>query len=109
MEILSVRYRTFLVNAGVDAAVCEMKVREGLRDWFVYVTSCVGEQFLAARSSPFDNMFEGASGGKSDIGVLREFEDREKARADRRYGKAFRKLCAVFDQIVELNMDATGA
>ena len=69
----------------------------------------VGEQFLAARSSPFDNMFEGASGGKSDIGVLREFEDREKARADRRYGKAFRKLCAVFDQIVELNMDATGA
>ena len=109
MEILSVRYRTFLVNAGVDAAVCEMKVREGLRDWFVYVTSCVGEQFLAARSSPFDNMFEGASGGKSDIGVLREFEDREKARADRRYGKTFRKLCAVFDQIVELNMDATGA
>ena len=109
MEILSVRYRTFLVNAGVDASLCEMEVREELQDLFVCVTSCAGEQFLAARRSPFDSMFEGAAGETSDIGVLCEFEGREKACADRRYGKAFRKLCAVFDQIVELDMDAAGA
>lgn len=109
MEILSVRYRTFLVGPGVDATACEMEVREGRRDWFVYVTVCVGEQFLAARRSPFDDMFVGADGKTSDIGVLREFEDREKAFADRRYGKAFRKLCAVLDQIMELNMDAADA
>ena len=105
MEILSVRYRTFMVGPGVDATMCEMEIYDGRRSWFVSVTVCVGEHFLATRCSPYDDMFAEKDDEQSDLGVLRDCEGREKACADRRYGKAFRKLCAVLDQIKELNAD----
>ncbi len=105
MEILRVRYRKFSVNAGVDAVGCEMEVRAGKQDWFVFMTACAGEQFVVARRSPFDDMFNGVAEKPSDVGVLREFENRKKACADRRYGKAIRKLCAVFDMIMDLDLE----
>ena len=101
MEILSVRYRTFMVNPGVDGTMCEMEVWGGRRSWFVSVLVCAGEHFIAARNSPYDDMFNTPCGEQSDIGVLRRFEDREKACANPRYGKAFQKLCAVLDKIME--------
>ena len=94
-----------MVGPGVDATMCEMEVWNGRRSWFASVMVCAGEHFLAARRSPYDDMFEPKRGKTSDLGVLRRFEEREKACANPRYGKVFRKLCAVLDQIKELNAD----